>query len=122
MVAVRSSLLAARIVLLSGAPLLALTPNTTTCRFPEKKQDAQDVENVTEHYQKANVEPDAVCSICLDDIDGDPDQSVVQIRCQHAFHEACITKWLRGRGGLTCPVCRTSVKEPEAPSAEVVVA
>lgn len=43
------------------------------------------------------------CSICLDDIlDTD---TVMQVKCDHRFHEHCIKTWFR-KGRNTCPFCR----------------
>jgi hypothetical protein len=44
----------------------------------------------------------ASCSVCLEDISrGQPARA---LRCGHAFHRACIDRWLRS--SRVCPVCR----------------
>ena len=44
----------------------------------------------------------ASCSVCLEDIArGQPARA---LRCGHAFHRACIDRWLRS--SRVCPVCR----------------
>lgn len=40
------------------------------------------------------------CAICQDEFGGG--QRVAVLPCQHAFHEACIHKWLLQRA--TCPM------------------
>ena len=43
------------------------------------------------------------CTICLDVLPLQ-DISLVVLDCEHVFHKACITKWLRVKA--TCPNCR----------------
>ncbi|XP_062201755.1 probable E3 ubiquitin-protein ligase RHY1A [Phragmites australis] len=52
-----------------------------------------------------HAEPSAECSICLERC-GDAD-GIIQLRCKHVFHSACLERWLRSRGD--CPYCRASV-------------
>ncbi|KAL6622523.1 hypothetical protein ACP70R_032402 [Stipagrostis hirtigluma subsp. patula] len=50
-------------------------------------------------------EPLSECSICLErcsDAAG-----LIQLRCKHVFHSACLERWLRSRGD--CPYCRAAV-------------
>ncbi|KAL5206150.1 hypothetical protein ABZP36_034359 [Zizania latifolia] len=49
--------------------------------------------------------PSVECSICLERC-GDADV-LIQLRCKHIFHSACLERWLRSRS--SCPYCRTSV-------------
>lgn len=47
------------------------------------------------------------CSICLEELD--PDSTVVQLPCQHAFHPRCAESWLTQCPTVkcaTCPMCR----------------
>ncbi|PKH53310.1 hypothetical protein CRG98_050336, partial [Punica granatum] len=44
------------------------------------------------------------CAICLDDFMGG-DQCRVLAHCRHAFHRACVEKWLL-LSDLHCPICR----------------
>lgn len=30
------------------------------------------------------------------------------LRCQHVFHEACLSQWFSGSGQLECPICHTT--------------
>jgi hypothetical protein len=50
----------------------------------------------------------AECAVCLDRIGV---RASVQLRCGHAFHRACIERWLAA-GGTTCPVCRGPCETP----------
>lgn len=45
------------------------------------------------------------CAICLDDVA--PDETLVQLKCKHAFHPKCAARWLtqcRGKRQC-CPLC-----------------
>jgi len=47
------------------------------------------------------------CCICLEELD--PESSVVQLPCGHAFHPRCAESWLSQRPTVkcaTCPMCR----------------
>ncbi|KAL6847008.1 hypothetical protein ACP4OV_022861 [Aristida adscensionis] len=50
-------------------------------------------------------EPPSECSICLERC-GDA-AWLIQLRCKHVFHSACLERWLRARGD--CPYCRATV-------------
>lgn len=52
-----------------------------------------------------NATPSAECSICLERCGGP--NGLIQLRCKHIFHSACLERWLRSRGD--CPYCRASV-------------
>jgi ElaB/YqjD/DUF883 family membrane-anchored ribosome-binding protein len=45
------------------------------------------------------------CSICLEKIS----DSIVITKCEHVFHEKCLTTWLDKY--LTCPLCRTVCRD-----------
>uniref|UniRef100_A0A0E0RJ81 RING-type domain-containing protein n=1 Tax=Oryza rufipogon TaxID=4529 RepID=A0A0E0RJ81_ORYRU len=49
--------------------------------------------------------PSTECSICLERC-GDAD-GLLELRCKHIFHSACLERWLRSRSD--CPYCRASV-------------
>ncbi|XP_037439610.1 probable E3 ubiquitin-protein ligase RHY1A [Triticum dicoccoides] len=52
-----------------------------------------------------NTGPSLECSICLERC-GEAD-GLMQLRCKHVFHSACLERWLRSHGD--CPCCRGSV-------------
>lgn len=54
-----------------------------------------------------NENDDAECAVCVSSIDVGTE--VVNLRCGHSFHPACISRWLVRNG--TCPNCRTRVIE-----------
>uniref|UniRef100_J3NEI0 RING-type domain-containing protein n=1 Tax=Oryza brachyantha TaxID=4533 RepID=J3NEI0_ORYBR len=49
--------------------------------------------------------PSVECSICLERC-GDAD-GLIELRCKHIFHSACLEQWLRSRSD--CPYCRARV-------------
>ncbi|KAK4761482.1 hypothetical protein SAY87_029366 [Trapa incisa] len=51
----------------------------------------------------------AECAICLTEFEEGEEVSVLE-RCRHAFHVACIERWLCSRS--SCPNCRTSCFPP----------
>jgi hypothetical protein len=58
------------------------------------------------------------CAICLDDVQ--PNETLVQLPCQHAFHALCAARWLaqtanrKGGKQQCCPLCcRKVVSTPE---------
>jgi hypothetical protein len=52
-----------------------------------------------------SVSPSPECSICLERC-GDTD-GLMELRCKHIFHSACLERWLRSHGD--CPYCRATV-------------
>ncbi|CAK8540561.1 unnamed protein product [Lathyrus sativus] len=64
------------------------------------KLQEPDLSNIGEE----NVE----CAVCLCKI-GEGEVLKV-LRCEHAFHEDCIDKWISIKNS-TCPLCRESVSE-----------
>ncbi|XP_037429328.1 probable E3 ubiquitin-protein ligase RHY1A [Triticum dicoccoides] len=46
------------------------------------------------------------CSICLEGCHGASD-GLIQLRCKHIFHSACLEHWLQSRAD--CPYCRAGV-------------
>lgn len=54
------------------------------------------------------------CAVCLGDLEVE-DKVRLLPNCKHAFHVPCIDKWFLGHS--SCPVCRTPVVAPGAPSA-----
>ena len=53
------------------------------------------------------------CSICLCDLCTEGEDAL-QMPCEHTFHAACLTKWLRSHN--TCPVCRHQIVVATAPA------
>ena len=53
------------------------------------------------------------CSICLEDIKLQPknNEKVVQLNCEHIYHQKCISKWCFGNitSVANCPLCRESM-------------
>ena len=54
-------------------------------------------------YSQNEIEPNDVCSICLDSFNNDI-QNHTLIECNHTFHSTCLIGWLRVKSG--CPLCR----------------
>ena len=50
-------------------------------------------------------EDDLECVICFESIQ--IEQSCKRLRCDHKFHESCISMWCRTHN--TCPICRNSI-------------
>ncbi|KAJ1273937.1 hypothetical protein BS78_05G024000 [Paspalum vaginatum] len=50
------------------------------------------------------------CAICLQDFDFDSDD-IRALPCPHAFHNRCISTWLRSNA--ICPLCRHQLPEEE---------
>lgn len=48
----------------------------------------------------------AECSVCIDEVK--VGEEVVVMPCNHWFHEACVTMWLKEHN--TCPICRTPIE------------
>ncbi|KAM3311286.1 hypothetical protein ACQJBY_031764 [Aegilops geniculata] len=53
-----------------------------------------------------DVESSVDCSICLEGCHGASD-GLIQLRCKHIFHSACLEQWLQSRAD--CPYCRAGV-------------
>jgi hypothetical protein len=62
---------------------------------------------VIDGLERTNVTDGRQCSICFEPMA----ENCVNLPCEHAFHEHCITRWLHRHS--TCPMCRTSVTEEE---------
>ncbi|CAO3600864.1 unnamed protein product [Absidia cylindrospora] len=62
--------------------------------------------------EKEFIEDQIDCAVCKDDFN--VSELVIELPCQHVFHDDCIKPWLKVNG--TCPVCRHSVA-PSAASA-----
>ncbi|CEP10883.1 hypothetical protein [Parasitella parasitica] len=67
-------------------------------------------EQVIESLQKRELteqekDREADCAVCKDQFE--PKEQVIQLPCEHIFHDECIKPWLKLNS--TCPVCRHSV-------------
>lgn len=51
------------------------------------------------------------CGVCLAELD--PGARVVQLPCGHAFHPACISRWLT-QCKNTCPLCAARIDVPQS--------
>mmetsp|Transcript_48803 Transcript_48803/g.76061 ORF Transcript_48803/g.76061 Transcript_48803/m.76061 type:complete len:205 (+) Transcript_48803:101-715(+) len=49
------------------------------------------------------------CAVCLEEYT-DPDLKVVVLPCKHAFHSACIGRWLC-QGAKCCPLCKSELRD-----------
>ncbi|ORZ15889.1 hypothetical protein BCR42DRAFT_416099 [Absidia repens] len=58
--------------------------------------------------EKEFIEDQIDCAVCKDDFN--ISELVIELPCQHVFHDDCIKPWLKVNG--TCPVCRHSVAPP----------
>ena len=52
-----------------------------------------------EHIEMETIDS-LVCSICLDE----ENKVDVKLKCNHMFHESCITSWFKQN--TICPICR----------------
>lgn len=68
------------------------------------------------------LEPDAVCSVCLDRLYGSVDDKktgdakgrrVMAPRCGHGMHLECWDMWLSKDATRSCPVCRKCVQQTD---------
>ena len=73
--------------------------------------------------------PPPVCPICFEELGAEVGGPVRSLRCGHAFHAACVEKWLTRRSGNgDCPNCRqpvmptTAERQSEAAAAAAVAA
>lgn len=46
------------------------------------------------------------CSICMESVDAE--ENVAKLACGHAYHQSCLTKWMRKRP--VCPLCIRDVE------------
>jgi hypothetical protein len=87
--------------------------NTDECMpitvFPEPDSELQEAAacKETEDGEAAGASSPAECSICLERCGG-PGDGLIQLRCRHIFHSACLERWLQARAD--CPYCRATVR------------
>lgn len=63
------------------------------------------IEQQSYHMKKCckdNIKYDTECSICLDFLEVD----LVQLPCNHVFHENCINRYIKVSCNVVCPTCR----------------
>jgi hypothetical protein len=68
------------------------------------------------HGKLAAKESRSDCPICCEEYDDGCE--VIQMPCQHLFHEGCLLPWLEKRN--TCPMCRCMIPstDPEWDSSQ----
>jgi hypothetical protein len=54
------------------------------------------------YVEENNLKPLETCSICLTDFE--EEETVKWTKCNHLFHDECISKWLKEN--ISCPLCR----------------
>lgn len=57
------------------------------------------------------------CSICLDDCKIGTKPTI----CGHFFHPECLNKWEKFHGGMSCPLCRTILKNKKIPDKPIII-
>lgn len=93
--------------------------------LPDKQRDVQRrqmaavlaLEDVDVEPNDADGQPVRTCCICLNDIEDDAGargSALVQLPCQHHFHEDCVIDWYNT--SITCPLCRDSCGTPSVMS------
>jgi hypothetical protein len=75
-------------------------PITVFPKLASELQEAEDSEGV-------EASSPAECSICLERC-ADSGDGLIQLRCRHIFHSACLDRWLRSHAD--CPYCRATVR------------
>ena len=70
-----------------------------------ENQSTPTPENILSTLERVHVDEndERQCSICFDNLSG----TCINLRCNHLFHEQCITRWLQRHS--SCPVCRNDV-------------
>lgn len=69
-----------------------------------------DYNGTSRFNQLGNGSSPTSCAICLEDYQADDDVAYSKdLKCKHAFHKTCITKWLQSHHN--CPVCRIQFYE-----------
>jgi hypothetical protein len=58
------------------------------------------------------------CPICYTDFN--ENETVSKLRCNHSFHQKCISEWINFEG-KTCPICRTPIKECKDCNGKLVI-
>jgi hypothetical protein len=69
-----------------------------------------DIERVSTKVHKDNVDDDASCPICMENIKQCPEiQSCRVTLCKHTYCDECISRWLKT--SKQCPVCKVDLEE-----------
>ena len=59
---------------------------------------------------EAKEKEEVSCAVCLEGMRAN--QTVVELKCKHTYHRACILKWLKSCEAPSCPQCKAPVLEP----------
>lgn len=81
----------------------------------EREPERLSVRLKTRRYQATEDDPDAICSICLSELE--PAARIGDLECGHVFHVDCLRRWIQRSNH--CPLCKstkvttphTSIKE-----------
>ena len=82
---------------------LAIQESTEQYQFMERKNIQLQID--TTPYSESN-QCETKCGVCQEDFGEEED--VVQLKCNHIFHEQCIRNW--GEFKPECPMCRTKIE------------
>lgn len=74
------------------------------------KRDIAETDMV-DHLRRVTIEDCKTneCGVCLSELDNTA--GIVQLPCEHAYHPACISKWLT-QCKNACPMCSAPIKRP----------
>ena len=78
------------------------TNGTGCCGYHKKYLFVTSVDESTKEVERE-------CSICLTVCENNDEHYTTP--CNHLFHEKCMEKWANASKKLTCPLCRTEIKE-----------
>lgn len=72
----------------------------------DQPQSSDRLADPTPFLECCDAEPGSDCSICLESLTTESNESCVRIKaCGHIFHRNCIEKWLR-ECRACCPLCK----------------
>eukprot|EP01026_Neomeris_dumetosa_P080759 TRINITY_DN898_c0_g1_i10.p1 TRINITY_DN898_c0_g1~~TRINITY_DN898_c0_g1_i10.p1 ORF type:complete len:247 (+),score=26.31 TRINITY_DN898_c0_g1_i10:2-742(+) len=78
-----------------------------SCQISEEGSSNFETDDVNQCEQgkgKEGEDQDPVCAICYDEYS--VGQNVVNLPCNHMYHQECLEKWVKTRGQRsTCPLC-----------------
>ncbi|CAH2049051.1 unnamed protein product [Thlaspi arvense] len=82
----------------------------------QEKLPVMEFGRFVEKLGRGKQEEGSTCAVCLRRI-GEEDQVRELSNCAHAFHRECLDGWV-GRGGATCPLCRSKLLPYQETSGE----